>query len=45
MVDAFIPYAPMAVKVFPLIAPEYGEAAMQLDQTLGAVFNRFKIKI
>ena len=35
--DTAAPYASMALKTVPLLAPEYGEAAMKLDETLGSV--------
>ena len=35
--DAIVPYASMALNVVRLLAPVYDEAAMQLDESLGAV--------
>ena len=36
-VGAVVPDASMAFKDVPLIAPEHGEAALQLDGSIGAV--------
>ena len=33
--DAHAPYVSMALKAMPLIAPKYGEATSQLDESLG----------
>ena len=35
-VDTVAPYASMALKTVPRLAPEYGEAAMQLEESLGS---------
>ena len=35
--DSAVPYAPLAIVIMPLLAPAFGEAAMQLDDSLGAV--------
>ena len=35
--DKAIHYVSTALKVVPLVAPEYGEAAIQLDESLGTV--------
>ena len=35
--DKAIPYVSTALKVVPLLAPEYGEAAMAIDDQLGKV--------
>ena len=38
--DAVVPYASMALNTVSVLAPEYGVAAMQTDDSLGVVFNR-----
>ena len=35
--DKAIPYVSTALKVVPLLAPEYGEAALAIDDQLGKV--------
>ena len=35
--DSGVPYLPTALKVAPLLAPEYTKAAMAADDSLGAV--------
>ena len=32
-----VPYVSMAMKVVPLLAPEYGAATMAIDESLGTV--------
>ena len=36
-VDAAVPYVSMGLKTVPLLAPENGEAALKLDESVGAV--------
>ena len=39
--DAVVPFASMALRVVSLLAPEHGEAAMQLDDPFGACLIGF----